>query len=48
MKLNRVEIKNYRSIKDTTVNFKPACRGNWDSHDIVIFFGLPVGRWVVI
>lgn len=26
MKLNRVEIKNFRSIKDITVNFEPACR----------------------
>ena len=26
MKLDRVEIKNFRSIKDTTVNFEPACR----------------------
>ena len=26
MKLNRVEIKNFRSIKDVTVNFEPACR----------------------
>jgi hypothetical protein len=26
MKLNRVEIKNFRSIRDTTVKFEPACR----------------------
>ena len=26
MKLNRVEIKNFRSIKDITVSFEPACR----------------------
>ncbi len=26
MKLNRVEIKNFRSIKDVSVNFEPACR----------------------
>ena len=26
MKLDRVEIKNFRSIKDITVNFEPACR----------------------
>lgn len=26
MKLNRVEIKNFKSIKDITVNFEPACR----------------------
>jgi len=26
MKLNRVEIKNFRSIKDITVSFDPACR----------------------
>lgn len=26
MKLNRVEIKNFKSIKDITVNFEPTCR----------------------
>ena len=26
MKLNRVEIKNFKSIKDITVSFEPACR----------------------
>ncbi len=26
MKLNRVEIKNFRSVKNTTISFEPACR----------------------